>query len=287
MHIKSFASEASQRRERSELDDAILSSCRAFSYLRVVFSARRRKQMSFQVYKSRGGWPFKGASRTRSKSAGRRKTTSRYVLKSSLPKQVMNIVNQKAEIKHKGHEYKSLAADSDGDIVHVSDISDGAAVTERIGENIMVAGYDLWGFWNNDDTTETAVCRIILFRYNHQHITTPPVSEVLAITADNRAPNSLYNTDYTGVGSKGSNNNVPAITILHDETVCVGPQGVGSSKAAFRITKRWKPWICKYGSVASTDEGPGQLYVLYNSNVTAPATTCQLNAVGRVYFTDV
>lgn len=241
----------------------------------------------YNVYKSRAGWPFKGSSRTRSKSAGRRKTMSRYVTKQALPKQVMNIVNQKAEIKHKGHEYKSLAADSDGDIVHVSDVSDGAAVTERIGENIMIAGYDLWGFWNNDDATETAIARIIIFRYNHQHITTPSVSEVLAITADNRAPNSLYNSDYTGVGSVGSNNQDPAITILHDETVAVGPQGVTTSKVPFRITKRWKPWKCKYGSVASTDEGPGQLYVLYNSNVTGPATTLQLNAVGRVYYTDV
>jgi len=243
--------------------------------------------MSGRVYKSQGSWTQKRRSMWRSKSPWRRRSMARYVTKTALPKQVMEIVNSRAEVKHKFHEFKSAVADNSCTVYQLSNISDGVSIQERVGENIMCTGVDVWGFWNNDDTDENVVCRFLVFRYNSQHIATPTAAEVLSTVGDNRTPNSLYFIDNVLPGRPGANKPQSPITILHDETVVVGDQGSGMSKQAFRATKRWKPFPINFQNIASSDEGPGQVYLLYCSNVSSPATYVQFNADARLYYTDV
>lgn len=244
--------------------------------------------MSGKTYTSRGLWGAKRKTMWRSKSPSKKRSMTKYVTKAGLTKKVMEIVNSNAEVKHKFHEFKSAVADNACTVYQLSNISDGATIQERIGEQVMCTGCDIWGFWNNDDPDENVVARFIIFRYNSQHIATPTAAEVLATVGDNRTPNSLYFVDNVLPGPKTANRPALApITILHDETVVVGDQGSGMSKQAFRATKRWKPFPIQWQNIASSDEGPGQVYLLYCSNVSSGTTSVQFNADARIYFTDV
>jgi len=231
------------------------------------------------------GW---GAKRFRSGSKSPARKVSKYVTKRQLPALVMEAVNKKAETKHKFHEFKSATADNTGTVYHLSSIDDGVNDLERVGENIMVTGVDISGYFNNDETNETSLCRLIVFRAREAVPSTPSPSLILATIGDTRTPVSLYNIDNIHIGVPGSNRAEPAYTIFYDKVFAVGDEGGNVTKKPFRVSIRLKrPLPCNFIGNEDTDEGPGQWYMMWVSNVTAPSTTVQLNADARIYYTDV
>lgn len=233
-------------------------------------------------------WKWNGNKRSRSGSKSPRRSRSPYVTKRQLPSMVMKTVNKRAEMHHFFHEFKSSVADYDGDVYHLSNIPDGVLDKERVGENVMVAGVELSGYFNNDDTDEAVVVRVIIFRANEALSATPSPNQVLATTADVRAPVSLYNVDNTRIGQPGSNRAMPAFSIYYDKIIAIGDQGSTISKVPFKANiKLDKPLPCQFIGAAATDIGPGQWYLLYLSSAATAVTTCQMNADARIYFTDV
>jgi len=230
-------------------------------------------------------WGGKKRSRSKSKSPGRK---SQYVTKRQLPAMVMKTVNKKAEMHHFFHEFKSAVADYDGDVYHLSNIPDGVLDKERLGENVMVAGIEMSGFFNNDDTDEAVVARVIIFRANEAVSSTPTPAQVLATVGDIRAPVSLYNVDNTRIGQPGSNRATPAFSIFYDQVIAIGDQGSTISKVPFKANiKLSKPLPAQWIGAAATDTGPGQWYLLYLSSAASAVTSCQMNADARIYWTDV
>lgn len=228
------------------------------------------------------GWKRR---RMGSKSPGRK---SKYVTKRELPSLVMPIVNKRAELKHIFHEFKSATCDSTCAVYHLTNLDDGVNGSERVGENIMVAGIDMSGFFNSDEGTEATVARLIIFRANEAVPSTPAPSSILTTIGDNRTPVSLYNVDNHRIGIPGSNRASPAYTVYYDNILVLEDENSAASKKLFNVKIRLpKPLPCQFIGAEDTDEGPGQWYALYCSNVSAPSTTVQMNADARLYYTDV
>jgi len=234
-------------------------------------------------------WTYKRRGRFSTKSPARKKKSmSQFVTKRQLPSMVMKTVNKKAEIKHFFHEFKSAVADQDGDVYHLSNISEAVGTDDRIAKNIMVTGIEVGGFFNNDEANESALARLIIFRANEALSTTPSPNQILTTLGDIRAPVSLYNVDNTMLGPPGSNRAMPAFTIYYDNWVSIGDEGGSVTKQIVKANLKFdKPLPCQYIGAAGTDEGPGQWYMLYCSSIAAGTTTCQWNADVRIYYTDV
>lgn len=227
--------------------------------------------------------------RSRSKSPAKGSKMAKYVTKASLPKQVMTIVNQRAELKHFFHEFKSQTADNTGTVYHLSQFDDGTLDKERVGENVMICGVDVSGFFNCDEANETVIARLIVFRANEAVASTPSPGSILTTIGDVRTPVSLYQVDNIDIGVGGyKNRGKPAYTIFYDKIIPVGDEGGNETKKVFNVRVRLRtPLPCQFIGNEDTDEGPGQWYMMWCSSNTSPATTCQLNADARIYYTDV
>lgn len=200
----------------------------------------------------------------------------------------MEAVNKRAETKHKFHEFKSATADSTGTVYHLSSIDDGVNDLERVGENIMVTGVEVSGYFNSDETNESVLARLIVFRAKEAVPSTPSPGLVLTTIGDVRTPVSLYNIDNINIGVPGSNRGEPAYQIFYDKVFAIGDEGGAVTKKPFRVNiKLRKPMPCNFIGNEDTDEGPGQWYMMWVSTIAAPTTTCQLNADARIYYTDV
>lgn len=236
------------------------------------------------------GWKW-SAKRGRSKSPARGRSKSpvrQYVTKRQLPSLVMKAVNKKAETKHLHHTFASAVADQTGTVYHVTAVPDGILPQERIGDNIMVTGLEFGGYFNNDETAESVLCRFIVFRCNEAVPSAPAPNLLLAPTSvgTTRIPVCLYNPLNVAIAAAGSNNSKPAYTIFYDKTFGMSDEGSSVTKVPFRVNiKLPRPLPTNFIGATPTDEGVGQWYILYcSSNGTA---TVQLNGDFRVYYTDV
>lgn len=236
------------------------------------------------------GWKW-GAKRARSKSPARGKSKSpsrNYVTKRQLSSLVPKIMNKKAEGKHLHHTFASAVADQTGTLYHVTAVDDGVLPLERVGNNIMVTGLEFGGYFNNDETAESVLCRFMVFRANEAVPSTPAPNLILATgsVGTTRIPTCLYNPLNMPTGPAGSNNGKPAYTVFYDKTFGMSDEGSSVTKVPFRVNiKLAKPMPCNFVGTEDTDEGVGQWYILYcSSNAT---TTVQLNGDFRVYYTDV
>jgi len=235
------------------------------------------------------GWKW-STKRGRSKSPARGKSKSpsrQYVTKRQLSSLVPKIMNKKAEGKHIHHTFASATADQNGTVYHLTKIDDGVLPEERVGNNIMVTGFEFGGYFNNDETAESVLCRFMVFRANEGLTATPAVNQILATgsVGTTRVPTCLYNPLNLPTGPAGSNNGKPAYTVYYDKTFGMSDEGSSVTKVPFRVNiKLPRPLPCNFTGIEDTDEGPGQWYCLYcSSNAT---TTVQLNGDFRVYYTD-
>lgn len=233
------------------------------------------------------GWKW-GAKRGRSKSPSwRKKSPSRqYVTKRQLTRLVPKIVNKNAEQKHIHHTFASVVADQNGAVYHISKLDDGVLQEERVGLGAMITGFDFGGYFNNDETNESVLCRFIVFRCNEALTATPAVSDVLnsVSVGTTRVSTCLYNI--FNIPPKGANSGPAKFTVFYDKTFGMSDEGSSVTKIPFRVNiKLAKPLACMFTGIEDTDEGPGQWYLLYTS--TNATTTVQMNGDARLYFTDV
>lgn len=233
------------------------------------------------------GWKW-GRKRGRSKSPGRAKSPSKYVTKAQFKSMVTKVMNKNAEGKHIHHTFASASADQNGTVYHLTKVDDGILPEERIGNNIMVTGVEFGGYFNNDETAESVLCRFMIFRCNEGLTATPAPSDILATgsVGTTRAPTCLYNPLNLATGPAGSNNAKPAFTVFYDKTFGMSDEGSSVTKVPFRVNiKLPRPLPTNFAGPEDTDEGVGQWYLLYNSS--NATTTVQLNGDFRVYYSDV
>jgi len=246
---------------------------RAYSYQPVVLSARKRRM-------SRRKSPSRSPSRKRWRSPYK-----------TFAKKVMAVVNKNAEPKAFDIESGAIDCDFDGTMVQVTAIPDGVLRTERVGTVVNIQKIEMRGFVDSDEVSTTTgkndLCRVILFRYNHDHTATPAVAEVIEqVGTIDAATSPLV---YENFKPKNQNSGDSPMTVLYDSGArVIGDQQTGTSKIVFQKVLTFRnPITCSYTGATAADEGPGQIYMCLIGSHAPSTNLIDGRFTFRVWFTDV
>jgi len=223
-----------------------------------------------------------------SRSPARKRWRSPY---KTFAKKVMAVVNKNAEPKAFDLDSGAIDCDYDGTIVHVSPIPDGVARTERVGTVINIQKIEMRGFVDSDEVSTTTgkndLCRVILFRYNHDHTAAPTVAEVIEkVGTIDAATSPLV---FENFRPKNMNGGEVPMTVLYDSGArVIGDQQTGTSKLAFqKILTFRNPLTCAWTGATGTDEGAGQIYMCLIGSHAPSTNLIDGRFTYRLVFTDV
>jgi len=236
-------------------------------------------------------------SRPRSKSPYRsfkkRKSSSPYP--KDFAKKVMRVVNKNAENKVRDLVTGIIAVDYNGAVVHVTQIPDGVLDSEREGDAIQITSLEMKGYIDSDEISGTAVAgksdivRMVLFRYNHDHTTTPSASEVFTqLGSIDATSGGLVSTNFRGPAINNGGRRDSPMTVLYDRSIVLGDNMTGPTKVVIDKTFKFKDSLtCTYTGATASDEGPGQIYLAMVASHVPATGNIDARFVFRTHFTDV
>lgn len=197
------------------------------------------------------------------KKWGGKKSTSQVVKNTKDIKSIKKRLVGESHIADTGF---AAGVDYNGTIVPLTAIAGGTLNYQRVGDNIRLSNLNLRYGAIMDPLTIHTNLRILVFRDNMNLGTIPAVTDVLQVAGSSIAPLShLYDRAF----------NEKRFTVLYDKMHQMSNTGTNGFAASRNIKLNS---IVNYMGPLSTDEGKGQIFLLFVTNMLANLPLTSLRA---------